>query len=189
LEFADGALHEAGELLEVATDGDLGLHDLEFALEFLDLAEAVRDDGGVLLVELFEADELALVVGEVGFEGGEFLGVVDTVGLVVGGGGGLQVALGFFALAFLTFDLVLEQGDLAGELAVGVVGLVGLGLGVADAAFDDGLVDGVGFGGLLGGEAEPDEETFEGAEHGVDVGRVERIRRGPALGALGGLEK
>ncbi|MGC4115212.1 MAG: hypothetical protein QM765_11505 [Myxococcales bacterium] len=52
------------------------------------------------------------------------------------------------------------------------MGLVGLGLGVADAALDDGLVDGVGFGGFLGGEAEPDEETFDGAEHGVVGVRV-----------------
>jgi hypothetical protein len=65
------------------------------------------------------------------------------------------------ALALLALDLVLEQGDLAGELAVGVVGLVGLGLGVADAAFDDGLVDGVGLGCLFGQKAEPDEQAFE----------------------------
>lgn len=46
----------------------------------------------------------------------------------------------------------------------GVVGLVGLGLGVADTALDDGLVDGVRFGGLFGREPYPDEDTFDGAE-------------------------
>jgi hypothetical protein len=85
-------------------------------------------------------------------EGGELLGVVDAVGLVVGRGSDLEHSLRFLPLAFLALDLVFEQGELAGELAVGVVGFVGFGLGVADAAFDHGLVDGVGFGGFFGGE-------------------------------------
>ncbi|MET0262325.1 MAG: hypothetical protein ABW223_05465 [Rariglobus sp.] len=164
MEFADGTLHEAGEIFERAADGDLGFDGFEFALELLDLAEAGGDDLGVLLIELLEALELGFVVGQVGVERGEFFGVMNTVGLVVGGGGGLEITLGFLALALLAFDLVFEESDLAGELSVGVVGLVGLGLGVADAAFDDGLVDGIGLGGFLSGEAEPDEDAFEGAE-------------------------
>ena len=166
LEFAHGAFHEAGELLKVATDRDLDLDGLKLALEFLDFAQAVGDDLGVLFVERFEAFELGVVVGDILLDGAKFFGEVRAVGLVVGGGRGLKEISGLGALAFLALDLVFEEGDLASELTVGVMGLVGLGFGVADTALDDGLVDGVVLGGFFGHEAEVDEEAFEGAEHG-----------------------
>src|SRR5258706_2861703 len=45
------------------------------------------------------------------------------------------------------------------------MGLVGLCLGVADAPLDDCLVDGVGFGGFLGHQAHPDEQSFDSSKH------------------------
>ena len=88
------------------------------------------------------------------FEPGQFLGVMRAVGFVVGVGGGLQQTLEFFPLPLLPLDLVPQQGDLAGKLAVGIMGLVGLRLGVANPALDDRLVDRVGLGGLLGHRAD-----------------------------------
>ena len=66
LQFRDGAFHHARQALEGAPDGNLGLDGLEFALEALNLAQALADDRGVLVIELFQAVGLALVVVEVG---------------------------------------------------------------------------------------------------------------------------
>lgn len=145
-------------------DGDFGFDGLEFVFEFLDFVEVVGDDFGVLLVELFEVGELGLVVGDVLFDGSEFFGEVGVVDFVVGGGGGLEYILDFLFLVFLVFDLVFEEGDLVGELFVGVVGFVGFGFGVVDVVFDDGLVDGIVFSGFFGGEVELDEDVFDGVE-------------------------
>ena len=79
--------------------------------------------------------------------------------------GGLEQALEFLALALLPFDLILEQRDLAGELAVRVMRLVRAASRIANAAFDDGLVDGVGLGRFLGHEAEADEDSFDCSKH------------------------
>src|SRR5215210_5769656 len=65
----------------------------------------------------------------------------------------------------LTLHLIFQQRDLAGELAVGVMRLVGADFRVADAALDDRLVDGIGLGGFLSHEAEKDENAFDGSEH------------------------
>ena len=165
LQLGDGAFHHAGEPFERTPNGDLGLHGLELALELLNLAQALRDDLGVLFVELFQAVELRLVLVDVAFQCSEFLGVMRAIGVIIRSGSGLQHALEIVALTFLAFDLVLEQRDLAGELAVGVMRLLRLGLGIADAALDDSLVDGVGFGGLLGHQAEPDEDAFNCSKH------------------------
>ena len=50
LQFGDRALHHARQVLERASDGDLGFYRLEFALELLNLAQAFGDDRRVLLV-------------------------------------------------------------------------------------------------------------------------------------------
>ena len=154
-----------GEVFERAADGDLGFDGLELALELLNLAQALGNDLGVLLVELFQAVRLGLVVLQVGFQRGEFLGVMGAVGLVIGGRGRLQQALQLLALALLALDLVPEQGDLPGQLAVGIMRLVGLGFGIADAALDHGLVDGIGFGGLLRHQAHPYKQPLDRSEH------------------------
>ena len=49
---------------------------------------------------------------------------MGAVRFVIRGRGRLEQALQFLALPLLAFDLVLEQRDLAGELAVGVMRLV-----------------------------------------------------------------
>ena len=62
---------------------------------------------------------------------------------------------------FHTYDFVLKGGDVTYRVD-GVRAL----FCVADAALDHGGVDGVVFGGLFSHEAEEDEESFDGAEHG-----------------------
>src|SRR5438046_996385 len=88
-----------------------------------------------------------------------------AVGLVVGCRGGLQHPLQVIALAFLAFDLIFQQRDLAGQLAVGVVGLVRFDLGIANAALDDRLINNVSLGGSLNNKAKPDEHAFDGSKH------------------------
>jgi hypothetical protein len=61
LQLGDRGFHHAGQVLERAADGDLGFDGFELALELLNLAQALRDDFGVLFVELFEAVELFLL--------------------------------------------------------------------------------------------------------------------------------
>src|ERR1051325_6553561 len=47
------------------------------------------------------------------------------------------------------------------------MGLVGFGLGITDAPLDDRLIDGIGLGGLLRHQAQPDKQTFECSEHSL----------------------
>jgi len=75
-----------------------------------------------------------------------------AVGIVICGGRGLQHALQFLALTVLALYLVFEQGNLPGQLPVGIMRFVGFGFGITNAAFHDGLVDGVAFRCFLGGE-------------------------------------
>src|SRR5215468_2025637 len=90
-----------------------------------------------------------------------------AVGVVVGCGCGLEEALELLPLAFLSFDLVPKEGDLTGQLAVGIVGFIGFGLGIADPALDYRLVDGIGFSGLLRHQAHPDKQPFNRSEHRI----------------------
>src|ERR1035437_413476 len=165
LQFGDRTLHHAREVLERAPDGHLGFDCLEFALELLNLAQALGDDRRVLLVKLFQVVRLGLVIVQVRFHRGQFFGVMRAVGLVIGRRCRLQQALQLLPLALLALDLVPQQRDLPGQLAVGIMCLVGLGFGVADAALDDGLVDGIGFGGLLRHQAHPYKQPLDRSKH------------------------
>ena len=110
LQFGDRALHHAGQAFQRAPDGHLGLDRLELALEPLNLAQALGDDLRVLLVELLQVVRLGLVLVQVRFQRGQFLGVMRAVGLVIGRRRRLQQALQLLALALLALDLVLAAG-------------------------------------------------------------------------------
>ncbi len=88
-----------------------------------------------------------------------------AVGLVIGRCRRLQQALQLLPLALLPLDLVPQQRDLPGQLAVGIMRLVGLRLRVADAALDDGLVNRVGLRGLLRHQAHPYKQPFDCSKH------------------------
>ena len=115
----------------------------------MNFAQALGDDLGVLFVQLLQAVELGLVLAQVLLQRRQFFGIMSAVGLVIRRGGGLKHPLKVLPLPVLAFDLILEQRYLARELTVGVMRLVRLRLRVADAAFDDRLVDRIGFGGFL----------------------------------------
>ena len=136
LQLGYRTLHHTREILERTPDGHFRLHSFEFALEALYFSKALGNDFGVLLVELLEVVGLGFVVIQVGFEGGQFLGIMSAIGFVIGGGRCLEKALEFGSLAVLPLYLILQQGDLAGQLTVGVMGFVRFGFRVANAAFD-----------------------------------------------------
>src|SRR5438093_5650534 len=92
---------------------------------------------------------------------------MGSIGFVVRGSGGLEQSLQLLALPLLALDLVPEQGNLPSELAVGVVRLVGFGFGVANAALDDRLVDGIGFSSLFGHQTQPDKQSFDRSKHRI----------------------
>src|SRR5437763_15005003 len=93
---------------------------------------------------------------------------MSAVGFVVTSRCSLKHSLKIGALALLPFCLVFKQRDLAGQLRIGVMRFIGLGFGVADAALNDRLVDGVVFRRFLGSQSQPDKQPFEGSEHNYD---------------------
>lgn len=50
LKFGDGPFHHGGEVFEGTTDSDSGFDGFEFALEFLNFADALGDDLGIGMV-------------------------------------------------------------------------------------------------------------------------------------------
>src|SRR5207245_3263760 len=124
-QFRDRAFHHPGQVLQRAANRDPSLGRFEFALEFLNLPEALRDNLGVLFVKLLKSIGLSFVVVQVLFERREFFGVMSAIGLIVRRSGRLQQSLQVLALAVLTLDLIAKQRDLARQLAIGIVRLVG----------------------------------------------------------------
>ena len=119
----------------------------------------------VLLVELFQVVGLGLVVLQVGFQRGQFLGVMGAVGFVIGAAAAWSMLCSSSRWRSWRLIWSLQQGDLPGQLAIGIMRLVGLGLGVADAALDDRLVDGVGFGRLLRHQPHPYKQPLNRSKH------------------------
>ena len=81
----------------------------------------------------------------------------EPADLVIRRGRCLQKALQFRTLPLLPLDLILQQRYLPGQLAIGVMGLIGFGFGIANTALDHCLVDRIGLGGFLSHQAHPDE--------------------------------
>src|SRR4051812_17534491 len=94
---------------------------------------------------------------------------MGAIGFIIGSRGSLKETLQVGTLPVLTLDLVFKQSDLSRQLPVRVMGFIGLGFRVANAALDYRLVDGIRFGCLLRHQAHPNEYPFDRSEHRVSL--------------------